>query len=94
MEIATSVNKCLLFLFHMTIYYNAPLQDYKLQISLALTNTILDRGPLKSYKACIPTLQIFLLSEDQTPQKPDVKTNLVCRLFSFLRSEVKSTKIF
>ena len=74
--------------------YNAPSPDYNLQISLGLTNTVLDRGPLKSYKACIPpTLQIFLLSEDQTPQKPDVKTNLVSRLFSFLKSGAKSTKI-
>ena len=81
MEIATSVNAVLQCSFT------------RLQISLALTNTILDRGPLKSYKACIPTLQIFLLSEDQTPQKPDVKTNLVSRLFSFLKSGAKSTKI-
>lgn len=72
MEIATSVNAVLQCSFT------------RLQISLALTNTILDRGPLKSYKACIPTLQIFLLSEDQTPQKPDVKTNLVSRLFVLL----------
>ena len=74
--------------------YNTSSPDCKHQTSLALTNTILDRGPLKKLQAMYSYLADFPFVRRPSSTKPDVKTNLVCRLYSILKSKAKSTRIF